>query len=132
MKKGFLSLEYMLLVAAVISAIGVLVASGIGIYNKNLNTIDNYKLDSFSKNLQNNIYLLELNNNSKKTFEVTTINKWFLKKDNKNCISIKNKEKTKTVCSSYTVNYDRSVINDYTKITLEHKNNTIYLYFLSK
>ena len=132
MKKGFLSLEYILLVAAVVSAISVLVTSGVGIYTKNLNAIDNYKLDSFYKSLQNNIYLLELNNNSKSSFEVTTINKWLLKKENKNCVSIKNKEKTKTVCSSYILSYNRSTITDYSKITLEHKNNTIYLYFQSK
>jgi competence protein ComGC len=132
MKKGFLSIEYILLVAAVVSAISVLVTSGIGIYTKNLNAIDNYKLDSFSENLQNNIYLLELNSNSKNSFEITTINEWTLKKTNKNCLNIENKQKTKTICSSYILSYNRSTITDYLKITLEHKNNTIYLYFQSK
>ena len=127
MKKGFLSLEYILLTAATLSAISILILSGVSLYNKNINAIDDYKLEKLHTNLKNNISLIELNNGSKKTIYVETINEWVFKKSNLNCIIIKNKQKTKEICSNYKITINVSKFSGDGKINIENKNNTIYL-----
>lgn len=127
MKKGFLSLEYILLTAATLSAISILILSGVSLYNKNINAIDDYKLEKLHTNLKNNISLIELNNGSKKTIYVETINEWVFRKSNLNCIIIKNKQKTKEICSNYKITINGSKFSGNGKINIENKNNTIYL-----
>lgn len=127
MKKGFLSLEYILLTAATLSAISVLILSGVSLYNKNINAIDDYKLEKLHTNLKNNISLIELNNGSKKTIYFETVNEWVFKKSNLNCVIIKNKQKTKEICSNYKITINSAKFIGIGKINIENKNNTIYL-----
>ena len=122
--KGFVTLEYILLIAGIISVLGASIIGVISLYNKNIIVNDNYRLTGFCKELRAEVELFEIMPEGKSEIEPGALSTWQIEKSN-NKIIIKNKQKTCKIKTFLSIKICFSEITEKQKITLTRHNNIL-------
>jgi len=124
MTKGFITLEYILLFASVLSVLSLCVLGIIALYNKNINAMDNYRLSIFCKELKETIELFEIMPDGKEILEPNALSVWTIEKSDE-IIEIKNKNKNCKVTTSLSLKSTISDIKEKQKIEITKQNNAL-------
>lgn len=122
--KGFVTLEYVLLIAGIISVIGASVVGVISLYNKNIIANDNYRFTSFCKELKAEIELFEIMPEGMVKIEPSALSTWQIEKSN-GLVTIKNKQKSCEIKTFLSVKLNVSEIKEKQKITITKHNNIL-------
>lgn len=122
--KGFVTLEYILLIAGIISVLGASIIGVISLYNKNIIVNDNYRLTGFCKELRAEVELFEIMPEGKSEIEPGALSTWQIEKSN-NKIIFKNKQKTCEIKTFLSIKIGFSEITEKQKITLTRHNNIL-------
>lgn len=122
--KGFVTLEYVLLIAGIVSVLGASIIGVISLYNKNIIANDNYRLKDFCKNLKAEIELFEIMPEGKIELEPGALSVWRIEKSN-NKITLKNNQNTCEIRTFLSVNCAITEITEKQKITLTKQNNIL-------
>lgn len=122
--KGFVTLEYVLLLASVIAILGSVVFGIISLYNRNLSAVDNSRFSNFCKDLKTRIELFEIMPEGKIEIEVNNLEIWKITKFG-NTLKINNSKKTCEIKTTLYVSLEISEIIKNQKLTLEKQNNTL-------
>lgn len=119
--KGFVSLEYILIFAGVLSVLTVIATGVISLYSRNINAIDNYRLKSNCKEINQTIELFELMPRGLTEIELNNLEDWEVEKTSEKEITVKNKQKTCTISSRQTItSIDKLPKNYILKISKEN------------
>ena len=124
-QNGFISLEYILLFASVISVLSITVIGIIAIYNRNIQAIDNSRFFDFCKELKSNIELIELMPEGKLEINARNLKDWQLKKNNSKEIELTNKTKNCKINTMPSTICQNKIFTPNQKITLIKQNNTL-------
>jgi len=103
MQKGFLSLEYILLIAGVLSCLALLSTGIINLYHRNINEIDNQRLRQGCKEINQTIELLELMPEGVREIELNNLFTWQVTRKSSRGIILKNKQKDCNIASRITI-----------------------------
>ena len=122
--KGFVTLEYVLLLASVIAILGSVVFGIVSLYNRNLSAVDNSRFSNFCKDLKARIELFEIMPEGKIEIEVNNLEIWKITKFG-NTLKINNSKKTCEIKTTLYVSLEISEIIKNQKLTLEKQNNTL-------
>ncbi|HOZ35380.1 MAG TPA: hypothetical protein PLK55_00135 [archaeon] len=122
--KGFVTLEYVLLIAGIISVLGASIIGIINLYNRNITANDNYRLKGFCKDLKAEIELFEIMPEGKIEIEPGALSAWQIEKSN-NKITLKNNQKTCEIRTTLSINCTITEITETQKITLTKQNNIL-------
>lgn len=122
--KGFVTLEYVLLLASVIAILGSVVFGIISIYNRNISAADNSRFSNFCKEIKTRIELFEIMPEGKIEIEVNNLEIWKITKFG-NTLKINNSKKTCEIKTTLYVSLEISEIIKNQKLTLEKQNNTL-------
>lgn len=122
--KGFVTLEYILLIAGIISVLGASIIGVVSLYNKNIIANDNYRLKEFCKDLKAEFELFEIMPEGKIEIEPKALSVWKIEKNN-NRITINNSKKTCEIRTPLSINCTITEITDKQKITLIKQNNVL-------
>lgn len=122
--KGFVTLEYVLLLASVITILGSVVFGIVSLYNRNISAIDNSRFSDFCKDLKTRIELFEIMPEGKIEIESNNLEPWGITKIG-NGLKINNLEKTCEIRTSLSVSLGVLEISRNQKLTLTKQNNTL-------
>lgn len=122
--KGFVTLEYVLLIAGIMSVLGASIIGVISLYNKNIIANDNYRLEDFCKDFKAEIELFEIMPEGKVEIELGALSTWQIEKSN-NKITLRNAQKTCEIRTFLSVSLHFSEITEKQKITLTKQNNIL-------
>lgn len=122
--KGFVTLEYVLLLASVITILGSVVFGIVSLYNRNISAIDNSRFSDFCKDLKTRIELFEIMPEGKIEIESNNLEAWGIAKIG-NGLKINNLEKTCEIRTSLSVSLGVLKISRNQKLTLTKQNNTL-------
>lgn len=125
-KSGFVSLEYILVFAGVLSAIVLLSGTIVYLYNKNIAEIDNQRLKEGCKNINTTIEFLELIPEGKIELEFYNLFNWDIEKKSNTQILLKNKERECKIESLLKIQSIKK-IEEKQKITISKKNDILYI-----
>ncbi len=119
--KGFVSLEYILIFAGVLSVLTIIATGIISLYSRNINAIDNYGLKSSCKEINQTIELFELMPRGLTEVELNNLEEWAIERKGEKEITVKNKQKTCTISSRQTItSIDKLPKNYILKISKEN------------
>jgi hypothetical protein len=119
--KGFVSLEYILIFAGVLSVLTIIATGIISLYSRNINAIDNYRLKSSCKEINQTIELFELMPRGLTEIELNNLEEWAIERKGEKEITVKNKQKTCTISSRQTItSIDKLPKNHILKISKEN------------
>jgi hypothetical protein len=122
--KGFVTLEYVLLIAGIVSVLGTSIIGVISLYNKNIVVNDNYRLENFCKDLKAEIELFEIVPEGKIEIEPKALSVWEIEKSN-NKITLKNTQNTCEIRTLLSINSTITEISEKQKLTLTKHNNIL-------
>jgi hypothetical protein len=122
--KGFVTLEYVLLIAGIVSVLGTSIIGVISLYNKNIVVNDNYRLENFCKDLKAEIELFEILPEGKIEIEPKALSVWEIEKSN-NKITLKNTQNTCEIRTLLSINSTITEISEKQKLTLTKHNNIL-------
>lgn len=122
--KGFVTLEYVLLIAGIVSVLGTSIIGVISLYNKNIVANDNYRLENFCKDLKAEIELFEIVPEGKIEIEPKALSVWEIEKSN-NKITLKNTQNTCEIRTLLSINSTITEISEKQKLTLTKHNNIL-------
>ncbi|MFA5745254.1 MAG: hypothetical protein WCX82_00995 [archaeon] len=123
--KGFISLEYILLFASVLSILSITVVGVISLYNRNITAIDNSRFLDFCKELKSKVELMELMPEGKLEIEARNLKDWELKKNNSREIELTNETKNCKINTTLSITGENQTFKNNQKITLQKQNNTL-------
>lgn len=121
--KGFVSLEYILIFAGVLSILAITTTGIITLYSKNINAIDNYRLKEGCKEINQTIELFELMPRGLKEIELNNIEIWHIDTLEKE-LNLKNKLKSCKIISRQNITSINTIEKDY-KLKITKQNNVL-------
>jgi len=126
-EKGQVSLEYILVLASVVSLLGIVITTTVLIYEKNINAIDNKKLNATAQKLQEVFDIIELMPYSSQEIIVYPEKEWTIKYKNysKKEITISNKTKQIDIYSISNINILQNKIDAKSIILITKDKNQI-------
>jgi len=128
LKKGFISLEYILIFGALLVVFSIFLLTIDGLYSKNLSAIDTRNLNKLKTTIQDTVSFQELQTISLRKIEINPKDCWYLKKISNQQISLENKTTKHNIYTRKTFNIDDYEICSKKQLTIETKNDYIYLY----
>ncbi len=128
MKKGFISLEYILIFSAVLMIFSVLLITIDNLYNKNLSAIDTKNLYQSSTKIQEIISFQELQTISLNKIKLNPNDCWYFKKISSKEISLENKKNVYKIYSRKTIILQEKEVCSERYLIIKKDDNNIYLY----
>jgi uncharacterized protein (UPF0333 family) len=128
LKKGFISLEYILIFCALLVIFSVFLITVDGLYKKNLSVIDTKNLINTYTEIQDRISFQELQTTSLYEIQIRPNNCWHLIKKSSYEIIIENENISKNIFSRIKINMNDIEICSKKTLVLSKKENQIYLY----
>lgn len=122
--KGFITLEYVLLIASIVSIIATLVFGIINLYNRNISAIDDTRFTDFCKELKAKIELFEIMPEGKDEIEANNLLPWNIKK-NGGDMKLEKTNKSCEIKTNLLVSLQINNITKNQKINLIKQNNTL-------
>lgn len=123
--KGFVSLEYILLFASILSVLSITVIGVISLYNRNIQAIDNSRFSDFCKELKSTIELLEIMPEGQLEIDARNLKNWQLKKKNSKEIELTNEIDNCKISTMLSITCQNKSFEKNQKITLQKQNNTL-------
>ena len=121
--KGFVSLEYILIFAGVLSILAITTTGIITLYSRNINAIDNYRLKEGCREINQTIELFELMPRGLKEIELNNIEIWQIDALEKE-LNLKNKLKSCKIISRQNITSINTLEKDY-KLKITKQNNVL-------
>jgi hypothetical protein len=124
MTKGFVTIEYVLIFAGILSILAVISTVIITLYSRNLNAIDNYRLKEKCKEINQTIELFELMPEGLKQIELNNLFEWNIEKKLSTKIILRNKQKECLIFSRLNLISVTHISKNY-KLTISKQNNNL-------
>ena len=124
-QKGFVSLEYVLIFAGVLSILTLISTLIITLYNRNINEIDNQRLKENCKDLSLTIELFELMPEGLTEIELNNLFEWTIEIKSQKEILIKNKKISCSLNSRININNQINIIPEKYKLLISKQNNIL-------
>jgi len=124
MTKGFVTIEYVLIFAGILSILAVISTVIITLYSRNLNAIDNYRLKEKCKEINQTIELFELMPEGLKQIELNNLFEWNIEQKLSKKIILKNKQKDCLIFSRLNLISVTHISKNY-KLTISKQNNNL-------
>jgi hypothetical protein len=124
MTKGFVTIEYVLIFAGILSILAVISTVIITLYSRNLNAIDNYRLKEKCKEINQTIELFELMPEGLKQIELNNLFEWNIEQKLSTKIILKNKQKECLIFSRLNLISVTHISKNY-KLTISKQNNNL-------
>lgn len=121
--KGFVSLEYILVFAGVLSILTILSTGIISLYNRNISEIDNQRLKENCKDLSLTIELFELMPEGLKEIELNNLFEWTIEIKSQKEIIIRNKQKSCLLASRINIVSTTTLPKKHTLLISKKNNN---------
>lgn len=123
--KGFITLEYVLLFASVLSVLAVTATGIIALYNRNIDAIEKERLTDFCKELKTNVELLEIMPEGNLEIETKNLKTWGINKKNSKIIEIIAGKKKCEIYTTLIINLKNKNLEKNHKLILKKQNNTL-------
>ncbi|HOW29210.1 MAG TPA: hypothetical protein PK685_00835 [archaeon] len=124
MTKGFVTIEYVLIFAGILSILAVISTVIITLYSRNLNAIDNYRLKEKCKEINQTIEFFELMPEGLKQIELNNLFEWNIEQKLSTKIILKNKQKECLIFSRLNLISVTHISKNY-KLTISKQNNNL-------
>jgi hypothetical protein len=128
LKKGFISLEYILIFAALLTIFSIFLITINNLYSNNLEVIDTKNLQSIKTNIQDIISFQELQTTSLNKIIISPKDCWNINKINNQEIIIKNNIKEYKIFTNNSFIVNNIEICSKQQLVIETNNNKIHLY----
>jgi hypothetical protein len=128
LKKGFISLEYILIFAALLTIFSIFLITINNLYSNNLEVIDTKNLQSIKTNIQDIISFQELQTTSLNKIIISPKDCWNINKINNQKIIIKNNIKEYKIFTNNSFIVNNIDICSKQQLVIETNNNKIHLY----
>jgi len=124
MRKGIVSLEYVLVFAGVLSILAITTTAIVDLYFRNINAIDNHRLKENCKEIKLTIELFELMPEGLREIELNNLNAWQMLVVSEKELTLKNNQKECKIFSRQNLK-TITTIEKNKKLNIQKQNNIL-------